>query len=135
MNDQSLKKSLRIESEAITGTGGWRQRAIRRFSRSPRLLGIVGGLGLLGLVAFAPVVAQTYTVTDLATLPYGGYPTSINNSGQIVGYRGNIPTLWQPGANGTYTAIDLSVYGLEDAESINDYGQIVGTAPTQNHVY
>jgi probable HAF family extracellular repeat protein len=93
---------------------------------------------LIALPATRPAAAIRYTVTDLGTLP--GYdtshPRSINNHGQIVGTAdaGNHlrAVLFDPTGRGNN--IDLGTLGGQDSDafSINDLGQIVGRADSND---
>jgi len=110
-------------------------------SVSSKLRGI--GLAALVMSVAAGAGAQTYTATDLGTLPGGSYSsaTGINNSGQVVGHAevststfGQHPFLYSGG-----TMIDLGTlpgacgcYTFESATGINNSGQIVGNSDYQN---
>ena len=89
------------------------------------------------LLAAAPVGAAQFSVTNLATFSSQSSPRSINNVGQVVGHAiltsnyANINAfLWQSGS-----MQDLGSLGGRDslATAINDAGQVVGWAGTENY--
>ena len=74
------------------------------------------------------------TFTDLGDVPGGGldvYATSLNESGQVVGYSGNVGFIWQDGT--AYKLTDLVIQGpttvfVKNAHHITDEGRIYGDA-------
>jgi probable HAF family extracellular repeat protein len=98
-------------------------------------------IAVLTVMLLATVAAQaapaTYRVVSAGTVNgRGGAPTSMNARGDMVGYAGGsitvrpTPFLFQNGV-----MYDLSAYGLESAESINDRGQVVGYRNGHPYIY
>lgn len=81
---------------------------------------------------YSPVLWQNGSVTKLPVLSSGnqisGFPNSINNAGQIVGYSDGKPVTWINGALTVLCADPLANSCQGDAVAINNSGQIVGVS-------
>ena len=80
-------------------------------------------------VAFCDPISYTYTTISDPNASFGTYATGVNDSGQVVGYYGDVNGINQGFvyADGTFTTIsDPNATAGTYVTGINDSGQIVG---------